>query len=423
LKPVFKHGEHDQSSHGNWATQGYSEDEIKRIESMKSLGPKKEDLDKVWDSAKSNEIDRDKAEMMIDNDSFLNDTIEQTISDRYDQKETELGRVLSEDERVQLYDEYRNDAINSLIDSEPDYLENFSQENGYGSLKNAEAASELQDAFNDVYSVEHEGTFREGTENAGQSVTLRSEVTNVVVDGDGIHVYSNVYDEDGNLANTSREVERIFVKDEASGTWSVEHEWFELDEAYRGTGFGGQFLRQSEDWYIAQGLTHISTLGGLDDGARHWANAGFDFERDNLDAAVGTIRQGITQQEYQLDGIREKYGDSVANSWQENISTAKTLLSRMVDDNGNIKDMTNDDFPKPHDFSSLGSKTPFTVERDGEQRKMWFGKAMLEGRAIYYVKALTAEGRNLLAGPIDMDGDGMVYDGTPREKPASSKKD
>jgi hypothetical protein len=170
-------------------------------------------------------------------------------------------------------------------------------------------------------------------------------------------------------------------------------------------------------------MTHISTLGGLDDGARHWANAGFDFERDNLDAAVGTIRQGIAQQEYQLDGIREKYGGAIADSWQENISTAKTLLSRMVDENGKIKDMANDDFPKPHDFSSLGSKMPFTVERDGEQRKMWFGKAMLEGRAIYYVKALTAEGRNLLAGPIDMDGDGMVYDGTPREKPASSKKD
>ena len=420
LKPVLKHGDHDQSSHGNWATQGYSEDEVKRIEGMKDLGPKKEDLDKVWDAAKSNEIDRDKAEMMIDNDSFLNDTIEQTISERYDQKETELGRVLSEDERVELYDEYRNDAVNSLIDSEPDYLENFSQENGYGSLKNAEAASELQDAFNDVYSIEHEGTFREGTENAGQSVTLRSEVTNVVVDGDGIHVYSNVYDADGNLANTSREVERIFVKDEASGTWSVEHEWFELDESYRGTGFGGQFLRQSEDWYISQGITHISTLGGLDDGARHWANAGFDFDRDNLDAAVGTIRQGIARQEYQVADIRAEYGDDVANQWQANITEAKGLLSRMVDEaTGKIKDMTNDDFPKPHDFSSLGSKNPITVN----DTKQWFGKSLLEGRAIYYVKALTAEGRNLLAGPIDMDGDGVVYDGTPREKPAPRKND
>jgi hypothetical protein len=30
LKPVLKHGEHDQSEHGNWA-RGFTEDEIARV--------------------------------------------------------------------------------------------------------------------------------------------------------------------------------------------------------------------------------------------------------------------------------------------------------------------------------------------------------------------------------------------------------
>jgi hypothetical protein len=40
-------------------------------------------------------------------------------------------------------------------------------------------------------------------------------------------------------------------------------------------------------------------------------------------------------------------------------------------------------------------------------------------RYVYalHVKVLTAEGSKILDGPIDMDGDGLIYDGTPREKP------
>jgi len=41
---------------------------------------------------------------------------------------------------------------------------------------------------------------------------------------------------------------------------------------------------------------------------------------------------------------------------------------------------------------------------------------------LKYVKVMTAEGQKLLDGPIDHDGDGLIYDGTAREKPAPSKK-
>jgi hypothetical protein len=46
----------------------------------------------------------------------------------------------------------------------------------------------------------------------------------------------------------------------------------------------------------------------------------------------------------------------------------------------------------------------------------------MAGLRMSYVKSLTAEGQKLLDGPIDHDGDGLIYDGTAREKPAPSKK-
>jgi hypothetical protein len=83
----------------------------------------------------------------------------------------------------------------------------------------------------------------------------------------------------------------------------------------------------------------------------------------------------------------------------------------------NLNDMKNDSFPKPRDFASLGADRPITLD-DGT--KTYSGKILLSGKYLPYMKILTAEGQNLLSGPIDMDGDGLVYDGTPREKPVSS---
>ena len=48
----------------------------------------------------------------------------------------------------------------------------------------------------------------------------------------------------------------------------------------------------------------------------------------------------------------------------------------------------------------------------------WDGSNMLDDMNFKYVKVITAEGRNILDGPVDRDGDGLVYDGTAREKPA-----
>lgn len=43
LKPVLKHGDHDQSEHGNWA-RGYTAEEVSRIERMANFGPSAKDI-------------------------------------------------------------------------------------------------------------------------------------------------------------------------------------------------------------------------------------------------------------------------------------------------------------------------------------------------------------------------------------------
>jgi hypothetical protein len=60
-----------KSDHGNWAT-GRSSEDVERIAQMKDRGPSLEELDNAM-SGGDTEIDPDKAEIMIDNDSSLNE--------------------------------------------------------------------------------------------------------------------------------------------------------------------------------------------------------------------------------------------------------------------------------------------------------------------------------------------------------------
>jgi GNAT superfamily N-acetyltransferase len=408
LKPVFKHeGHEDQSSHGNWAT-GRSEEDVERISRMKDRGPSLEELDKTMSGGDS-KIDPDKAEFMIDNDSYLNSIIEERIEEKISRLESLDGKEMSESEKLTNYDSWREQAIAEYIAENPDELEQYARDYDYGSLKDPEVSEGLRESFQDVYGVEVT------TERDGETFTLRSEVDEVYVDGDGIHVKSNVYNENGDTVNTES-IHRVFSKDEESGTWSVEHKLLEIEEDYRGLGFGGKFLEQSEDWYIAKGVTHIVLNAGLEDGARHWANAGFDWNRDELSMITENLERRIASAERTIQTGNSGLMGVSATKFGKDLQEAKVLLGRMLDSEGRIGDMRNDDFPKPADFARLGAKSPLITEDGGST---WTGKELLRGMYSPYVKVLTAEGSKILDGPIDMDGDGLIYDGTPREKPVS----
>jgi hypothetical protein len=67
-----------------------------------------------------------------------------------------------------------------------------------------------------------------------------------------------------------------------------------------------------------------------------------------------------------------------------------------------------------------GNRTKVGTNEYGKPIYGWDGKDILDGLFLKYTKGLTQEGRTLNQGPIDRDGDGLVYDGTAREKPASA---
>ena len=408
LIPIFKHGTGDQKPHGSWAT-GRGEEDVKRISRMKNLGPSLEELDNAM-SGENSEIDRDKAKMMIDNDENANSEIESRIYDLIATLEEQEGTEISEYDKMTNWDSWRSQVMEEYISENADNLEQYARENGYGSLKDPQVSQALVESFQEVYGVEIT------SDRKGDPITLRSKVEEVYVDGEGIHVISNVFDDYDNTVNES-EVHRIFSKNEDSGTWSVEHKLLELEEDYRGLGFGGKFLQQSEDWYISQGVTHIVLNAGLEDGARHWANAGFDWNSDELPFIADVLERAIVSAQRRIETDNSGLMSVSATKHRGGLQEARALLGRMRDGQGNIKDMKNDDFPKPADFARLGAKSPLVTEDGGST---WTGKELLRGLYVPYIKVLTAEGSNLLAGPIDMDGDGLIYDGTPREKPAPS---
>jgi len=398
LKPVFKHGEHDQSEHGNWA-RGFTDSERELIERMDGVGPSLEDLDNVI--KENREVSDDEIRMLVDNDRYMYDEIQSIVEDRLASRQNEISQM-SESEQIRVQEQMTDMVTQEYIEDNRDNLAERvlieSGELGGG----GQDPSELQPFFDEVFAVEHTGKNEYGDE-----VTLRSTVEEVYRDGNDIMVSAAVYDEDNNRMG---EVSRRFFKE--GDTWNVEHALLALEDGARGTGFGKEFIKQSEAWYTAKGFGYIE-VGTAWDGARHWARAGYDFRPDKLDENFDALRMNV---EY-TDGFER--GSPARAEFDALMSRATNgYQPNFEDESGDkfpawdsFKDMKSDNFPLPADFANIGYK-PGATE--------WAGKTLMYGLKMKYVKTLTAEGQKLLDGPIDHDGDGMIYDGTAREKPAPS---
>lgn len=403
LKPVLKHEggpEHDQADHGNWA-RGYTEEERSRIEEMKDRGPSLEDLDKVI--AGKREVDDDEIKTLVENDSDLYFQATEDIDARVEEALARLqgefpNHEYTEQEKIAIYENVQRDMIDSYISDNRDDLEERARiESGdEGDLDPAE----LTPFFEEVYNVEHTGN-----NESGNAMTLRSAVQEVYRDGDDIMVTGVVLDDDGNEVG---QISRRFFKE--GDNWNVEHALFAIDDENRGTGFGKEFIRQSEAWYTAKGMGYIE-VGTAWDGARHWARSGYDFRPDKIADNLDALRMNVEDIEGFERGTpaRAEYDALMAratNGYQPDFE----------DESGNkysawdsVKDMKADNFPLPAEFANIGY-TPGATD--------WAGKNLMAGLRMKYVKVLTPEGQKLLDGPIDHDGDGMIYDGTAREKPA-----
>jgi hypothetical protein len=402
LRPVFKHdGHEDQSSHGNWA-RGYTEEEIARVEEMRDKGPSVEDLDNAIKESGAYTQTDEQLKLIVENDRDLYNDATAGIDARVEERLANLqeefpNHVYTEQEKSTIYENVQNELIDSYVESQRETLTELAA--GMDSGEFDVNPQELIPFFNDVYGVSHTGANFDGEER-----TVSSEIYEAQVGyrGDGSIII------DGSLTNENGEqvgfIQREFFKE--NGVWNVEHLALVIEEDdYKGTGFGKEIIQQSEAWYVAREFGYIEVSTAMD-GARHWARAGYDFNpeylRENaralIVAADSRLERGTPERE-QFDSLMSRYLDGYTPS-SEPIYAG-------------VRDMKDDDFPLPADFANIG----YTAGA-----KEWAGKNLMSSLNMKYVKVLTPEGQKLMDGPIDHDGDGLIYDGTSREKPAPSKK-
>jgi hypothetical protein len=270
---------------------------------------------------------------------------------------------------------------------------------------------DLHGFMDEVYGVE-----LEVKNSAGEQMTLlNSSTTNIYLDGQRLVVQGQVVDADGNYAG---EFQRGFFKSQDKDgreIWAVEHDLFKMEDEYAGVGFGSKFIAQQEAWYVAVGIGRID-VGTAWDGARHWAKSGFDFDDRSMRQNVGELLKGRV---FNSDAFPE--GSSARAEFDSLISRMTTEYDPVGRSFGTIKTIDSDDFPIPNDFLMIGYSDRVQISENqftGKPVYSWAGARLLDNLNMKYQKGLSQEGRTIQQGPIDRDGDGLVYDGTPREKPA-----
>jgi len=416
LKPVFKHeGHEDQSVHGNWA-RGISAEDEELINQFSTMGPAKED---ILNAIKGGEqADMSDLEMMVNNDSGLysqaTEGIDERAAERLQNLQEEFpNREYSEQEKATIYEDIQNEMVQEFIESDDGSLAVMWQEENGGSFN----PEDLHGYFDEVYGMSHDVT-----NNAGDVVSvLGSETINIYRDGESLIVQGQVVDSDGNFAG---EFQRSFyteTNDNGDEILVVEHDLFRMAEEYQGSGFGSKFLAQQEAYYVSKEIDAINVSTAWD-GARHWARAGFDFNPKYIDRNISQIADQVALRPsvYGADTLIGKEFDALMS--KATVGYTRDSEGRPTWDR--VQSMKEDNFPTPNDFAMLGygSRVQSGTNDLGKPVYSWAGKDILSDLNLKYRKGLSQEGRTINEGPIDRDGDGVVFDGTAREKPVSEVK-
>jgi hypothetical protein len=382
---------------------------------MEGRGPSLQDLENALTPLV--QPDMSDLEMMVSNDRALyeqatenlDEAVEEAFQEaKYEYEDKEANDKANEELRNRLYEKIQNEKISQFVTEDIPGLEAMWQEQNGGEEFNPE---DLHGFMDEVYGVE-----LEVKNSAGEQMTLlNSSTTNIYLDGERLVVQGQVVDADGNYAG---EFQRAFFKSQdkqGDEIWAVEHDLFKMEDEYAGVGFGSKFIAQQEAWYVAAGIGRID-VGTAWDGARHWAKSGYDFDDRSMRQNVGELLKGRV---FNSDAFPE--GSPARAEFDSLISRMTTEYDPVGRSFGTIKPIDADNFPIPNDFLMIGYSDRVQISENqftGKPVYSWAGARLLDNLNMKYQKGLSKEGRTIQQGPIDRDGDGLVYDGTPREKPA-----
>ena len=415
LIPLFKHGTHTQADHGNWA-RGISAEDEALINEMEGRGPSLADLENLIQGADQPGLDDLKT--MVENDSGMygqaTEDIDARVAERIANLQAEFpNHEYTEQEKSTIFDDVQNEMIDEYIQSDDGTIAQMWMEQNGGGID----LEETLPFFEEVYNVTHDVIGKDGE----PFTRLQSGINDIQVGDDSIEVFGAIVDSQNEFAG---EFTRTFSKEftgDGEQIWVVEHDIFKMAPEYEGVGFGKKFIAQQEAWYTAVGIDRID-VGTAWDGARHWAGAGFDFDAKSIDRNAIALVDGLNAQVSNYG--RFEYGSPERIEFDSIMSKMVTGYSTSADNGvtyAATRKITDESFPIPNDFAMIGYKDKVEIGRNeitGRPIYDWAGARLLYGMSLKYQKGLTKEGRSINQGPIDRDGDGMVYDGTPREKPA-----
>lgn len=414
LRPIVKHlpGQHPQERHGRWAEQGYTEEQVRGIENAEGLGPKLDEIEQ-WLQGITEEFDPDAEQirLYVQNHPVWMEVVDENIQNDIETWIEEFSPDgISEEKRNYLYEQYREDALSAVEDSYRDDIINEMAENS-SSFEEAreELLLKIKDSFSEVYNVSHTSKNEDGEE-----ITLNSQVEDVSIEEGRLFIQGQVYDQDGNLVSSGNGFVRSWYYD-GYGDLVQEHDYFMLLPSYRGTGFGKVFVDASENWATQAGIEKI-VVGTAWDGARHWARMGYDFREDYVGDSLADIYNSVRGSSKSLTQAET---DEYISLFQRATDLPDLKMGEPLPELKNfsiaeVKSMKDPNFPTPHEFAMVGYQN-----KDKNSNGNWAGKRVMADLNLKYEKVLTAEGRTIPQGPIDRDGDGLVYDGTSRERPAT----
>lgn len=228
-----------------------------------------------------------------------------------------------------------------------------------------------------------------GTTTTGRKTTIASIINQITCENGRVQITGDL--KDIKTGQKIGQIQRTFYKDN-NGDICVEHDYLAIHHAFRseyvGFGLSKKIIQQSEAHYANIGVKAI-TVGTAWDGARHWARAGYDWNPEAMKTNYSTLlqiafklhngmalggRPEIRRFDALMKNMSPDYDPKNLNSIYDNRSTTK------------FHPITNDNFPIPNDFATLGYKKGAST---------WVGKVMLQDATMKYRKEVSVAGYNI----------------------------